>query len=86
MSTTSPSPSLANAVERPAQEIKALRSRMHDALKDGRASARHALKYARAQAVRADDAVRASPYAALGIAAGIALIVGIAVGRGSHSR
>lgn len=77
---------LANAADRPAEEIKALRARMHDALKEGRVTARHAVKYARAQAVRADEAVHAYPYAALGIAAGVALIVGIAVGRGTSSR
>lgn len=77
---------LANAAERPAEEIKALRGRMHDALKEGRVTARHAVKYARAQAVRADEAVHTYPYAALGIAAGVALLIGLAVGRGTSSR
>lgn len=72
---------LANAAERPAEEIAALRERLRDALDEGRATARRAAKYARAQAVRADEAVHGHPYAAIGIAAGVALLAGIAVGR-----
>lgn len=77
---------LANVADRPAEEIAALRERMRDALDEGRASARRAVDYARAQANRADDAVHTHPYAAIGIAAGVALVAGILVGRGCRSR
>lgn len=77
---------LASAVERPAEEIKALRGRMRGALKHGRVTARHAAEFAREKVALADDAVRTYPYAALGVAAGVGLLLGLVISRSSQSR
>lgn len=72
---------LASAADHPAEEIQALRARLRDALAEGKATARHAVELAREQASRADEAVRAHPYAAIGIAAGVGLVAGLVLGR-----
>lgn len=72
---------LASAAEKPAEEIHALRERLRSAIDEGKATARHAMEVAREQASRADEAVRAHPYAAIGVAAGVGLLAGLVLGR-----
>ena len=65
--------------------IDSVRSRMEDRLRQARADlsahANDALDQARRAASNTDDAIRANPYAAIGIAAGVALAVGVLIAR-----
>ena len=63
-----------------------IRSRLHDAIENGKtlvASTGQALKR---QASKADDVIRANPYQSIGIAAGVGVILGFLIARGTGSR
>jgi len=68
------------------EEIDALRGRLRDALDDTKATARRALGYAKEQVAHADEAIHTHPYVAIGIAAGLGLLVGALVTRCACNR
>ena len=73
---------LASAGEGASDEvIHQLRERLREALDEGRVFARRAVEIAKKQACAADDFVHEKPYIALGVAAGIGVILGTLVGR-----
>lgn len=66
------------------EEIAALRARLRSALDRSRATAHKAMKMAKESAACADEAVRTHPYVAIGVAAGVGLLVGALLSR-NHS-
>ena len=62
-------------------KVDALRERLRDALVDGQSAAQRLRLAARRQAEELDEQVRSHPYQAIGIAAGIGALVGVAVSR-----
>lgn len=77
---------LSSSGEEASEEITALRGRLRDALAEGKATARQAVDYAKEQAAHADEAIRTHPYIAIGIAAGVGLLVGALISRGTGNR
>lgn len=63
------------------EEVVNLRGRLRDALAEGRATARHALDYAKEKAHLADEAIHTHPYVAIGIAAGVGVLAGALIAR-----
>ena len=76
---------LSAAGDQASEEVTALRIRLREALAEGKVKARLAYEYAREQAARADEAVHAHPYVAIGIAAGIGVLAGTLLGRNCRS-
>lgn len=72
---------LASAPGEASEEVTALRDRLRGALEEGKVTARRALDYAKEQASHADEAIHTHPYAAIGIAAGVGLLVGALITR-----
>ncbi len=56
--------------------IVALRERLRGAIAGSKAAVQHLAASARRQAALADETIREHPYAAIGIAAGVGLLVG----------
>jgi ElaB/YqjD/DUF883 family membrane-anchored ribosome-binding protein len=73
--------SLSNVGEHATENLQALKSRLSDTLVGAKARAKTFAKAARRHASRADDKIRANPYQATGIAAGIGLIAGFLIAR-----
>jgi ElaB/YqjD/DUF883 family membrane-anchored ribosome-binding protein len=73
---------LANVGSTAGDEISNLRERLHTALADGKNTLGRAADLARRQAARADELVRANPYASIGIASATGLVVGYLIARG----
>ncbi len=54
-----------------------IRARLRDAIDQGKGMASNLGQCVKRQAGRADDTIRANPYASIGVAAGIGLVVGL---------
>jgi ElaB/YqjD/DUF883 family membrane-anchored ribosome-binding protein len=67
-------------------DLQGLRDRMQEAITGVRTRVKTIAKAARRQASRADDTIRANPYQAIGIAAGVGLIAGFLIGHRRASR
>jgi ElaB/YqjD/DUF883 family membrane-anchored ribosome-binding protein len=72
---------LSSAGDGASEEVVNLRGRLRDALAEGRATARHALDYAKEKAHLADEAIHTHPYVAIGIAAGVGVLAGALIAR-----
>jgi ElaB/YqjD/DUF883 family membrane-anchored ribosome-binding protein len=66
--------------------MQAIRDRLKSALSGAQVRAKAVAKAARRQAARADDAIRAKPYHAMGIAAGVGLVAGLLIARRRAAR
>lgn len=77
---------LVSAGEHAGHGADALRSRLRSALEGGKAAALHAAEFAKKQACRADEGIRTHPYAAIGVAAGVGLLLGALLTRCACSR
>lgn len=67
-------------------KVTELRARLRDAIAAGQARMQDVAAAARRQAARADEAIRENPYAAIGIAAGVALVAGYLLSRNAEDR
>lgn len=67
-------------------ENASLRERLRSALARSRATAHKAMQMAKEGAAHADEAVRTHPYVAIGVAAGVGLLVGALLSRNHCSR
>lgn len=76
---------LSSAGDQASEEVTDLRGRLREALAEGKATARHALDYAKEKAAVADDAIHTHPYIAIGIAAGVGILAGALIARGCNS-
>lgn len=65
--------------------VASLRDRTKAALEKSRETAHHALEVAKQRAAEADKAIHEHPYAAIGVAAGVGLLLGALISRG-HDR
>ncbi len=72
---------LSSAGAEAGSEVNDLRERIRSAFDEGKNKLSQAADLARRQAARADELVRANPYASLGIAAGAGLLLGFFVSR-----
>lgn len=68
------------------EDIQALRERLRAGITTVRTRAKKIAKVARKQVSRADDAIHAKPYHAMGIAAGVGLIAGLLIARRRAAR
>jgi ElaB/YqjD/DUF883 family membrane-anchored ribosome-binding protein len=75
--------SLGNLGEHASDDLRALKDRLSANLKT---RVKTIAKAARRQAGRVDDKIRANPYQAMGIAAGIGLIAGLLIARRRSAR
>ncbi len=72
---------LSDAGVQATDKITDLRERLRDALAEGKDAVKHLTASARRQAAQADEMIRENPYAAIGVAAGVGLIVGYLISR-----
>ena len=56
-----------------------IRTRLSEAIDQGRSMAADMGKTVRRQAAKADEAIRANPYPTIGVAAGVGLVVGLLI-------
>lgn len=68
------------------EEISSLKERLRSALDRSRDTAQRAMQMAKDGAVQADEAIQTHPYVAIGIAAGVGLLVGALISRSHYSR
>lgn len=68
------------------EEISSLKERLRSALDRSRDTANKALEMAKDRAAQADEAIQTHPYVAIGIAAGVGLLVGALLTRNHNSR
>jgi ElaB/YqjD/DUF883 family membrane-anchored ribosome-binding protein len=68
------------------EDVQALRDRLRSTLSQVQVRVKTVAKSARRQAARADDAIRAKPYHAMGIAAGLGLVAGLLIARRRAAR
>lgn len=78
--------SLSNVGEHATDDLRALKDRLSDSLVGVKTRVKALAKSARRQASRADESIRANPYQAMGIAAGIGLIAGLLIARRRAAR
>jgi ElaB/YqjD/DUF883 family membrane-anchored ribosome-binding protein len=72
---------LSRAAGKTADQIKDFRSRVREGIEGAKDRVSHAAKAVRKQAVRTDKVIRAKPYHAIAIVAGVALLTGYLFGR-----
>jgi len=77
---------ISDAGSHASEDIQALRDRLSSGITTVRAGAKKIAKAARKQTSRADDAIHEKPYHAMGIAAGLGLIVGFLIARRRAAR
>ncbi len=77
---------LSRAGDNASDEVQDLRERLRGVLADGQAKVKDVAAAARRQAARADEAIRANPYQAIGIAAGVGLLAGYLISRSCNNR
>ncbi len=77
---------ISDAASHATVDLQALRDRLKDTIAGVRTRVRTFTKAARRQASRADDRIRANPYQAMGIAAGVGLIAGLLIARRRAAR
>ena len=68
------------------EEISSLKERLRSALDRSRDTAQRAVQRAKDGAAQADEAIQTHPYVAIGIAAGVGLLVGALISRSHYSR
>jgi ElaB/YqjD/DUF883 family membrane-anchored ribosome-binding protein len=68
------------------EEIASLKERLGSALDRSRDTAQKVMKLAKDRAARADEAIQTHPYVAIGIAAGVGLLVGALLTRSRSPR
>lgn len=68
------------------EDVDELRERLRDVLSEGQATLKNLTASARRQVAKADETIRANPYQAIGIAAGIGLLAGYLLTRSCSSR
>lgn len=68
------------------EEIASIKERLRSALERSRATAHKAMQMAKDRAAKADEAVHSHPYIAIGVAAGVGLLVGALISRSHSSR
>lgn len=67
------------------EEIASLKERLRSALDRSRDVAQKGMQMAKERAAQADEAIHTHPYVAIGIAAGVGLLVGALLSRSHHS-
>jgi ElaB/YqjD/DUF883 family membrane-anchored ribosome-binding protein len=67
------------------EQLQAMRDRLQDAVAGLQSRVKHLAGAVRRQAARTDKAIRAKPYHAVGIAAGVGIIAGYLISRGRSS-
>lgn len=72
---------LSNVTGEAGEQVAALRERLKSALAEGRISLERLRSEARKQAQHADEVVRSHPYQAIGIAAGVGVLIGFLFSR-----
>jgi ElaB/YqjD/DUF883 family membrane-anchored ribosome-binding protein len=77
---------LARAGNEAGEEVLGLRDRLRSAFAEGKNTVSQAAELARKQALKADELVRANPYASVGIATATGLILGYLLARTCASR
>jgi len=77
---------ISNTASHATVDLQALRDRLKDTISGVRTRVRTITKAARRQASRADDQIRANPYQAIGIAAGLGLVAGLLIARRRAAR
>jgi len=77
---------LAQAGSNAGEEVENLRDRLRDAYAEGKEGLGRAAELARKQAAKADELVRANPYASIGIATAAGLVLGLLIARPWASR
>ncbi len=77
---------LSHAGDTASDEVQELRERLRDVLADGQATVKNLAAAARRQAAKADETIRANPYQAIGIAAGVGLLAGYLISRSCSNR
>ncbi|MBL9187088.1 MAG: DUF883 domain-containing protein [Opitutaceae bacterium] len=77
---------LSRAGDNVSDDVQALRERLRDALANGQATMKNLTAAARRQALQADETIRSHPYQAIGVAAGLGLLVGYMISRGCGTR
>lgn len=68
------------------EEIASLKERLRSALDRSRDVAQKGMQIAKQGAAQADEAIQTHPYVAIGIAAGVGLLVGALLSRSHYSR
>jgi ElaB/YqjD/DUF883 family membrane-anchored ribosome-binding protein len=68
------------------EEVLDLRDRLRSAFTEGKNAASQAAELARKQAIKADELVRANPYASIGIGTATGLLLGCLLARTNASR
>lgn len=68
------------------EEIASLKERLRTALDRSRDVAQKGMQMAKERAAQADEAIQTHPYVAIGIAAGVGLLVGALLSRSHYSR
>ncbi len=66
-------------------EIAHLKERLRSALDRSRDTAQKALKMAKERCVQCDEAIHEHPYVAVGVAAGVGLLLGALISRGHYN-
>lgn len=77
---------IASSKDIASEEISSLRDRLRSAVDRGRETATKAAEMARHGYAQADEAIHTHPYAAIGVAAGLGLLLGALLTRGHSSR
>lgn len=77
---------IASSGERASEEISSLKERLRSALDRSRDTAQKALQMAKERAADADEAIQTHPYVAMGVAAGVGLLVGALISRSHYAR
>jgi Uncharacterized conserved protein len=76
---------IASSGDAASEEIASLKERLRSALDRSRDVAQKGMQMAKERAAQADEAIQTHPYVAIGIAAGVGLLVGALLSRGHHS-
>jgi ElaB/YqjD/DUF883 family membrane-anchored ribosome-binding protein len=77
---------IATSGSRASEEIDSLKERLRSALDKSRETAHKAMQMAKDGAAQADEAIQTHPYVAVGIAAGVGLLLGALLTRGASSK
>lgn len=77
---------IASSGDRASEEISSLPDRLRSALDRGRVGAEKVMGMAKERAMQADEAIQTHPYVAVGVAAGVGLLLGALLTRNTHSR
>jgi len=76
---------LSDAGVQASDKVVELRERLRSAYAESRDTVKHLTAAARRQAARADEMIHDNPYAAIGVATGVGLLIGCLITRGCCS-